>query len=324
MEYIYKSAPVVLVLDQTLLQTTTKGMCPEEVGLRIMCSVWARRLWTLQEGSFQSRVHYLFADDAYLFNELHNAVRKRHAFPDRQRSVTSRHFLNELLDNPPNCYSDISPLKRHAHKALNCSWMTISLFFKEMDVTYHFDAYNIGGPCRKGEARVRKAIRTVMSRTTSKLEDESLVFMTLTELWAGEFRYSDMLAKDPRERYKAYFPYFDSVPGQMIFLDLPRHVEDGFHWLPTSFLSRVSPRSEPLPFATSSVSQREVGFPTSQGISVRYPGFGLTSPHNITQLPERFACYAKFGEARLLLIAIFGAPVHMLPPVFGGDANAVC
>jgi hypothetical protein len=33
---------------------------------------------------------------------------------------------------------------------------------------------------------------------------------------------------------------------------------------------------------------------------------------------------AKFGEARLLLIVVFGAPVHMLPPLFHGDAKAFC
>jgi hypothetical protein len=32
----------------------------------------------------------------------------------------------------------------------------------------------------------------------------------------------------------------------------------------------------------------------------------------------------KFSEARLLLVVVFGAPVHMLPPAFDGDANAVC
>jgi hypothetical protein len=32
----------------------------------------------------------------------------------------------------------------------------------------------------------------------------------------------------------------------------------------------------------------------------------------------------KFGEAILLLVVVFGAPVHMLPPVFNGDANTVC
>jgi hypothetical protein len=33
---------------------------------------------------------------------------------------------------------------------------------------------------------------------------------------------------------------------------------------------------------------------------------------------------AKFGEARLLLMVVFGAPVHMLPPLFHDDANAFC
>jgi hypothetical protein len=32
----------------------------------------------------------------------------------------------------------------------------------------------------------------------------------------------------------------------------------------------------------------------------------------------------EFGEARLLLVVVLGASVHMLPPVFDGDANAVC
>jgi hypothetical protein len=33
---------------------------------------------------------------------------------------------------------------------------------------------------------------------------------------------------------------------------------------------------------------------------------------------------AKLGEARLLLMVVFGAPVHMLPPLFYDDADAFC
>jgi hypothetical protein len=33
---------------------------------------------------------------------------------------------------------------------------------------------------------------------------------------------------------------------------------------------------------------------------------------------------AKFGEARLLLMVVFRAPVHMLPPLFHDDADAFC
>jgi hypothetical protein len=33
---------------------------------------------------------------------------------------------------------------------------------------------------------------------------------------------------------------------------------------------------------------------------------------------------AKFGEARLLLMVVFGAPIHMLPPLFHDNADAFC
>lgn len=51
MEWVYKNASKVIVLDHTLMNVGTEGMCPEEIGARIMSCPWARRLWTLQEGS---------------------------------------------------------------------------------------------------------------------------------------------------------------------------------------------------------------------------------------------------------------------------------
>ena len=33
---------------------------------------------------------------------------------------------------------------------------------------------------------------------------------------------------------------------------------------------------------------------------------------------------AKLGEDRLLFIVVFGAPVHMLPPLLHDDADAFC
>jgi hypothetical protein len=33
---------------------------------------------------------------------------------------------------------------------------------------------------------------------------------------------------------------------------------------------------------------------------------------------------AKFGEARLFLIVVFGAPVYILPPLFHNDTDAFC
>ena len=52
MEWVYKRASKVLVLDSGLYSVNTTMMGPEEIGARIMCSTWSRRLWTLQV-SFQ-------------------------------------------------------------------------------------------------------------------------------------------------------------------------------------------------------------------------------------------------------------------------------
>src|SRR5690348_16755818 len=81
MEWIYKSATKVLVIDRRLFTVPAVGMSAEERGLRIMCSAWARRLWTLQEGSFQSNVYYKFKDGLYQYRDLNGEIRQRYAFP---------------------------------------------------------------------------------------------------------------------------------------------------------------------------------------------------------------------------------------------------
>ena len=32
----------------------------------------------------------------------------------------------------------------------------------------------------------------------------------------------------------------------------------------------------------------------------------------------------KFGEVKLLLVVVFRVSIYMFPPLFNGDANAVC
>ena len=133
---IYKTATKILVLDRTLFEVSTSNMSPEEIGLRIMCSPWARRLWTLSEGSLQNRVVYKFQDSFHRYEDLNNAVRELHAFTSRRRIIPQNHFLNAVLANPPNRRTPLDHLRRHAHKALNCAWPKISTFFKEMSIGY--------------------------------------------------------------------------------------------------------------------------------------------------------------------------------------------
>jgi hypothetical protein len=275
MEWIYKSATKVLVLDRRLLEASTRDMSPEEIGLRVMCSAWARRLWTLQEGSFQSRVYYKFKDALHMYANLNKQIQKEHAFPHRRRTVLGDHFLNAVLNDPPNCQSFISPLQSQAHKALSCAWPRISAFFKEMNITYQQpDPSWLPGAQLNPllQITVPRAIRTVMSRTTSKLDDECLVFSSLVHWWSGSA--AKLVHTPAEERYKEFFTSFGVVPCQIIFLNQKRYEERGSRWIPRSLLSQASPKCEPLAFEHK-ITDDEYSWPNSRGLSAEYPGFSL-------------------------------------------------
>lgn len=279
MEGIYKSATKILVLDRTLTQVSASTMSPEEIGLRIMCSPWARRLWTLSEGSFQSRVVYKFKDSFHYYDHLNKTIQTMCALSNRRRFIPKGHFLNTILDNPPNCLPPVGPLWRYAYKALSCTWPRISTFFKEMNLTYQpADPVWFPGAQLNPwiQITVPRAIRTVMSRTTSKITDEALVFASLTHWWTGAVAQLVEVSKE--ERYRHYFQRFGAVPTQLIFLNQKRYDEYGSRWIPRSLLSQSCPDCDPVDFEHKMMDD-EFGWQNSQGLEAEYPGFALTSGH---------------------------------------------
>jgi hypothetical protein len=65
----YNSASTTLVLDAGMRKCSIERPL-EEVILRILASVWLRRLWTLQEGALASRLVFLLKDHFLGLNEL--------------------------------------------------------------------------------------------------------------------------------------------------------------------------------------------------------------------------------------------------------------
>jgi hypothetical protein len=65
MRKTYEEATVVLVLDSWLLEQNIEKMPDEEVLMRIVCSGWNSRLWTLQEGALASSLFFQFSNAAY-------------------------------------------------------------------------------------------------------------------------------------------------------------------------------------------------------------------------------------------------------------------
>jgi hypothetical protein len=278
MEGVYKSSTKVLVLDRTLASLPSVGMSTEVIGLRIMCSGWARRLWTLQEGLYQARVYYQFADIAFTFEQLNEAVRQAHAFPGRSVIVPETHSLRQKLANPPNCTRSIDTLACFAHKALSCCWPRISSFFDELDIKHSQPdpQWFPGMQLVPGlTVLVPRALRTIAYRTTSRREDEGLILAGLTDWRASSTKH--LIEVPARERMRVCFEQFAMVPSQLIFLDQKRYKDSGSRWIPKSLLAQSSKGTNPLPYEHAIISN-EFSWPSLQGITAEYPSFWLTLP----------------------------------------------
>jgi hypothetical protein len=70
MRETYAGADKVLVIDSYLETFDSKGMTDFEQALRITCTGWTRRLWTLQEGALAKAIYFQFADAAINGDDL--------------------------------------------------------------------------------------------------------------------------------------------------------------------------------------------------------------------------------------------------------------
>ena len=76
MRQTYERADAVLVLDSWLQPQNLKYMVDTEILMRIVCSPWNSRLWTLQEGALAKELFFQFADGPYNLMEAIKQISK--------------------------------------------------------------------------------------------------------------------------------------------------------------------------------------------------------------------------------------------------------
>ncbi|KAF7540751.1 hypothetical protein G7054_g1163 [Neopestalotiopsis clavispora] len=103
MRKVYEEANVVLVLDQWLFNTPSKGKSHAELLMMIFSCAWNTRLWTYQEGALASSLLFQFSDTAY---DLDDAIKALHATADN----LTRRVLVASLDA---IYFDLRGFKSH-------------------------------------------------------------------------------------------------------------------------------------------------------------------------------------------------------------------
>jgi hypothetical protein len=85
MRETYSEADKVLVLDSFMLTARSQGASDLEIALRIICSGWSRRLWTLQEGVLARRLCVQFGDGSVNLD----AIRSSLASDEKWREYTT-------------------------------------------------------------------------------------------------------------------------------------------------------------------------------------------------------------------------------------------
>ncbi|KAL9051416.1 MAG: hypothetical protein Q9162_006023 [Coniocarpon cinnabarinum] len=255
MEYIYKGASKVLVLDRSLLSISTKDMPVEEIGAQLMASTWSRRLWTFQEGCDKDRTLFQFQDRTISWPGLHDEVQSRYKLSSwKSRSqLPKKHpvkkaqkvkwFVSEhgsrgdkkQITSP--IVEALAHVDKRLYKVLNQVWHAIFAFLEEMTVDWSGDL--------KGE-RLARCMRGMYYRNCSRSTDEPLVLASLLSWRAGAAADVKKQSSTKEDRYKTLFQMLQYVPRDILFVDQVRYEEDGCRWMPTSLLGINSAYGKPI------------------------------------------------------------------------------
>ena len=298
MEWVYKSADRVLVLDNSLRSVESAGTSVEERAVRILCSPWNSRLWTLQEGAMQDKVWYQFSDEAQQPQyDLKNPGENEDLhFRSRDLLLPNDHFLEHILSARFEISESTSLFGIHeyfgddAQYALSPVWGSLKSCF---------DGLSSAPSCLYDG--VPFVMSNLMYRSCSRPADESLVLASMVR--SRNISQKQLALVHPDERYRAYFKSIRSIPQGVLFLDQERYEEYGSRWIPRSLLHKDL-QLPPALIEESGIGHLgadavRAGFPYSdksaEGLELRAPGFDLNPRKRVDLLPQTF--YVRLGGA---------------------------
>jgi hypothetical protein len=225
MAKIYKHADKVLVLDSSLSQASTTDSPPIELHMRIMASSWAQRLWTFHETALARRLHYQFTDRALTRRQLTDLLLQSLRSYDRQHPshCGSGHLdLNLTYGSEARKigFSRILQSDPIAREAI--------FWLKELEKSSSMEL-------ERDADRLQAISNPLRWRSTSRPEDETICLAGLLDLTIHQRLF--LFGIPHSERMKLLILQLDSVPADIIFVDLPRVLDEEFSWIPISFLS---------------------------------------------------------------------------------------
>lgn len=204
--------------------------------MRIFTSGWVRRLWTLQEGALARSLYFQFADGAVSLLGL------RKSFGQHVNSVRDQVFALDSMQE----------------------FRRIGSFFKSHEHIVSGEHPNL-----------MVLDQALQFRSVSVASDEPLCIGTLMSL-----DLPAILAVEPKEdRMQKVWELLAAknggIPALVIFFEERRIDAKGFRWAPRSLLSY----EKSIHLASVRIvrwSAAQMGIPTTLGLKVQFPGFGIS------------------------------------------------
>jgi hypothetical protein len=141
--------------------------------------------------------------------------------------------------------------------------------------------------------RLRSLSNPSRWRSTSRPQDEAICLAGLLDLTYAERAY--LFSLDATQRLKQLILNLDSVPADILFVDLPRSPESGFAWIPVSFLSGSF---------DASMTGSQIAAITPNGLQLSAPGIILEG--QIESIFEDKRVYIQHQDKRYMM-----APRHV-------------
>jgi hypothetical protein len=159
-------------------------------------------------------------------------------------------------------------------------------------------------------------MKNIMFRTCSKIEDESLVFASISKCKTAA--PSKLILVEPLERYRTLFTSLNSVPVGIVFLDQKRYEDYGSRWIPKSLLSQNSQLARPILKEDTESDGWPAGWPfrkTGEGLQIKAAGFDLL-PRPLRVPPNFRVCLAGFEYLGFVHAAGYTQPLDGLTGEF--------
>jgi hypothetical protein len=238
MRATYTNAAKVLVLDAVLSQVSISEIDLTEIAMRIRTSTWGRRLWTFHEVCLARDLYYQFADRAITCTWLsERQVEDCLGLPERYRRPKETTQLPEFI-----LRLRLTSINRILDRAID--WV------RSQQTGFDFDH----------NSSVVNLTNCLRYRWTSRLSDETICLAGILGHDLGKV----LEFETEEDRMKAFLLSFDELPADILFLNRPRVEQEGYRWMPCSFLGGG--------YETVALSLQRSAIPTASGLKLSPKG----------------------------------------------------